>query len=403
MTQTKQQRLQTRRQATQLIRGGLNRSNFEETSEALFLTSGFVYSSPGEAESAFKGDNERFIYSRISNPTVSMFEDRLALLEGAAYCVSTSSGMAAMFAAIVSLVKAGDRVVASRALFGSCNYILTEHLPRFGVETVLVDGTDLEQWRDALSQPTACVFMESPSNPMLEVIDITTVSEHAHAAGARVIVDNVFATPILQSPLELGADIVIYSATKHIDGQGRTMGGAILFNDEAYLSDYLDPFFRHTGPALSPFNAWVLVKGLETLKLRVDQHCVNALAVAQFLSEQPSIKKVIYPGLESHPQHALAMQQMGRGGSMIAFELQGGQSAAFAFLEALEMIDISNNLGDTKSMTTHPTTTTQQSMSEQERLRLGITPGLVRLSVGLEDVDDIMDDLEYALQSTTRS
>ncbi len=384
--------------ATRLVRGGLNRSNFEETSEALFLTSGFVYGSPQEAEDAFKGESDRFIYSRIANPTVSMFEDRLALLEGARFCVGTSSGMAAMFAAIVSQAKAGDRIVASRALFGSCNYILTEHLPRYGIQTVLVDGTDLDQWQQALAEPAVCVFMETPSNPTLEVIDIAAVSDLAHAAGARVIVDNVFATPLLQRPLTMGADIVIYSATKHIDGQGRTMGGAILFNDESYLSDCLDPFFRHTGPSLSPFNAWVLLKGLETMKLRVDQHCENALTVARFLSTQKSIKKVLYPGLASHPQHQLAMRQMGRGGSMVAFEMAGGQPAAFQFLETLDLIDISNNLGDTKTLTTHPTTTTQQSMSEEERLRLGITPGLVRLSVGLEDVDDITQDLQQALR-----
>lgn len=387
------------RKATQLVRGGMSRSGFEETSEAMYLTSGYVYGSPEEAEAAFKGETKRYIYSRYANPTVSMFEQRLALLEGANFCVGTSSGMAAMFAAIACQVKAGDRVVASRALFGSCNYILTEQLPRYGVETVLVDGTDLDQWRAALSKPTVCVFMETPSNPTLEVIDIEEVSKLAHAAGARVVVDNVFATAVLQSPLELGADVVMYSATKHIDGQGRTMGGAILFNDEAFMSDCLEPFFRHTGPSMSPFNAWVMLKGLETLDIRVQRHCDNAEKVAAFLGDQARINKVIYPGLASHPQHELAKKQMARGGTMVSFEVDGGKDGAFKFLKALKLIDISNNLGDAKSLTTHPTTTTHQRLSEDERLELGITPGLVRLSVGLEDVDDINEDLGQALSA----
>lgn len=387
----------TWRKATQLVRGGMSRSSFEETSEAMYLTSGYVYGSPEEAEAAFKGETKRYIYSRYANPTVSMFEQRLALLEGAEYCVGTSSGMAAMFASIACQVKAGDRVVASRALFGSCNYVLTEQLPKYGVETVLVDGTDLDQWRDALSKPTVCVFMETPSNPTLEVIDIAAVSELAHAVGARVVVDNVFATAILQSPLKLGADIVMYSATKHIDGQGRTMGGAILFNDESYMSDCLEPFFRHTGPSMSPFNAWVMLKGLETLNLRVDRHCDNAEKVAAFLGTQSQISKVLYPGNQSHPQYELAKKQMTRGGTMVSFEVDGGKDGAFKFLKALNLIDISNNLGDAKSLTTHPTTTTHQRLSEDDRLTLGITPGLVRLSVGLEDVDDLNEDLAQAL------
>jgi len=385
------------RKATQLVRGGMSRSSFEETSEAMYLTSGYVYGSPEEAEAAFKGETKRYIYSRYANPTVSMFEQRLALLEGAKFCVGTSSGMAAMFASIACQVKAGDRVVASRALFGSCNYVLTEQLPKYGVETVLVDGTDLDQWRDALAKPTVCVFMETPSNPTLEIIDIAAVSELAHAAGARVVVDNVFATAVLQSPLELGADIVMYSATKHIDGQGRTMGGAILFNDESYMSDCLEPFFRHTGPSMSPFNAWVMLKGLETLDLRVDRHCDNAQKVAAFLGKQPQITKVLYPGNSDHPQYELAKKQMRRGGTMVSFEVDGGKEGAFTFLKALNLIDISNNLGDAKSLTTHPTTTTHQRLSEEDRLALGITPGLVRLSVGLEDADDINEDLAQAL------
>lgn len=387
------------RKATQLVRGGLTRSDFEETSEAMYLTSGYVYGSPEEAEAAFKGETKRYIYSRYANPTVSMFEQRLALLEGANFCVGTSSGMAAMFASIACQVKAGDRVVASRALFGSCNYVLTELITKYGVETILVDGTDLDQWRDALSKPTVCVFMETPSNPTLEIIDIAAISELAHAAGARVIVDNVFATAVLQSPLDLGADIVMYSATKHIDGQGRTMGGAILFNDETYLSDCLEPFFRHTGPSMSPFNAWVMLKGLETLDIRVERHCDNAEKIAAYLSDHAHVNKVMYPGLESHPQHQLAKRQMTRGGTMVSFEIAGEKEGAFKFLKALNLIDISNNLGDAKSLTTHPTTTTHQRLSEEDRLALGITPGLVRLSVGLEDAEDIIEDLAQALSA----
>jgi len=385
------------RQATQLVHGGIMRSGFEETSEALYLTSGFVYGSPQEAEMAFEGGTDHYIYSRFANPTVTMFEHRLALLEGAAFCIATSSGMSAMYAAMVCQLKYGDRVVAARALFGSCNYILTDLLVKFGVETVLVDGTDLDQWQDALSRPTTAVFLESPSNPTLEIIDIAAVCTLAHAAGARVVVDNVFATPILQSPLDLGADVVIYSATKHIDGQGRTMGGAILFNDENFLNDHLEPFFRHTGPSISPFNAWVMLKGLETMDIRVERQCDNAHEIAKFLSNQPAISKVLYPGIKTHPQRAIARRQMRRGGTMIAFELKGDKDAAFQFLSALELIDISNNLGDTKTLTTHPSTTTQQSMTEEERLRLGITPGLVRLSVGLEDAKDLIEDIGAAL------
>lgn len=385
------------RPGTQLIRGGTERSAFDETSEGLFLTSGYVYSTAEEAETTFKGEKSRFIYSRYANPTVSMFQERLALLEGAKICVATASGMAAMFAALASQLKAGDRVVAARALFGSCLYVIAEQLPRYGVGIELVDGTDLEQWERALSSPANCVFMETPSNPTLEIIDIKRVSELAHKAGARVIVDNVFATPILQKPLALGADIVMYSATKHIDGQGRTLGGAILTNDESFLVDHLEPFIRHTGPALSPFNAWVLLKGLETLELRVSRHCQNARMVAEFLEAQGQVSRVLYPGLSSHPQHDLAMTQMSSGGTMVSFEIDGGKEAAFRFLNALRMIDISNNLGDAKSLTTHPATTTHQRLSEEERSNLGISPGLVRLSVGLEDVDDITEDLAVAL------
>ena len=385
------------RQRTRLVRGGQERSAFEETSEGLFLTSGYVYGTADEAEKAFKGDVERYMYSRYANPTVTMFEKRLAQLEGAEKCISTSSGMAAVFAALACQLQAGDRVVASRALFGSCLYIIDEQLPKFGIETVLVDGTDLDQWKQALSQKTQCVFLETPSNPCLEIIDIRAVCDLAHEAGAKVIVDNVFATPVLQHPLELGADIIMYSATKHIDGQGRTMGGAILTNDMDFFEESLTPFFRHTGPTLSPFNAWVMVKGLETLDLRVARHCENALDVAEYLSGRKGITKVLYPGLESHPQHELAMSQMSSGSTMVSFEIDGGKEAAFGFLNRLGLIDISNNLGDAKSLTTHPATTTHQRLSPEDRLAIGISDGLVRLSVGLEDVEDLKEDLDQAL------
>ncbi len=386
------------RPATQLVRGGTARSPFEETSEAIFLTSGYVYPTADEAELAFKGDKQRYIYSRYANPTLAMFEQRLALLEGTEYCVSTSSGMSAVFAALASQLKAGDRVVASKALFGSCLYIIADQLPKFGIETELVDGTDYDAWAKALSKPANVVFLETPSNPCLEVIDIAKVSELAHAAGARVVVDNVFATPVLQRPIALGADIVVYSATKHIDGQGRTLGGAILTNDQEFIEDHLTPWMRHTGPALSPFNAWVLLKGLETLAVRVRQHCDNAIKVATFLEAHPKIEKAIYPGLKSHPQHNLALAQMdGQGSSLVAFEIKGGKSASFNTLNALGIVDISNNLGDAKSLITHPGTTTHQRLSDDEKLALGITEGLVRLSVGLEDADDLIEDLDQAL------
>lgn len=388
------------RPATQLVRGGTQRSPFEETSEAIFLTSGYVYPSADEAELAFKGDKQRYIYSRYANPTLSMFEQRLALLEGTEYCVSTASGMSAVFASLASQLKAGDRIVASKALFGSCLYIIADQLPKFGIEAEFVNGTDYDAWEKALSKPANAVFMETPSNPCLEVIDIAKVSEMAHAAGARVVVDNVFATPVLQRPIDLGADIVVYSATKHIDGQGRTLGGAILTNDQAFIEDHLTPWMRHTGPALSPFNAWVLLKGLETLAVRVRQHCENALKIATFLESHPKIEKTIYPGLKSHPQHNLALAQMnGYGSSLVAFEIKGGKKASFSTLNTLEIVDISNNLGDAKSLITHPATTTHQRLSDEEKASLRITDGLVRLSVGLEDADDLIEDLDRALAS----
>jgi O-succinylhomoserine sulfhydrylase len=379
-----------------MVRGGLTRSGFDETSEALYLTSGYVYSSAEEAEAAFKGDKERFVYSRYANPTVSMFEERLRLLEGAEACRATASGMSAVFASLMAQLKTGDRVVASRALFGSCQYIVAELLPRYGIESVLVDGTDLKAWEQALAKGAKAVFLETPSNPTLEVIDIQAVSELAHAAGATVIVDNVFATPVLQRPLALGADVVVYSATKHIDGQGRTMGGAILCS-EAFIKDHLQMFYRHTGPSMSPFNAWVMVKGLETLDLRVERHCANALKLAEFLEGQSGVTKVLYPGLPSHPQAELAKRQMSGGSTLVAFEVAGGKARAFRMMNALATIDISNNLGDSKSLITHPATTTHQRLKPEERAELGISDGLLRLSVGLEDPDDLIEDLEQAL------
>ena len=389
------------RAATQLVRGGTQRSGFDETSEAIFMTSGYVYDTAEDAEQAFKGEKERYIYGRYGNPTVTMFEERLGLLEGAKHCVATASGMAAVFAALASQVKAGDRVVASRALFGSCHYIVDELLPKYGVHTFFVDGTDLIQWERALSEPTAAVFLETPSNPTLEIIDLERVAEMAHVAGARLIVDNVFATPILQHPLELGADIVMYSATKHIDGQGRTLGGAILTNDDEFIDDHLTPFMRHTGPALSPMNAWVLLKGIETLKIRVDRHCRSAGIIAEFLADHDGISRVLYPGLENHPQYDLAQKQMAEGGTMVTFEVTGGKAEAFRFLNALNIVDISNNLGDAKSLTTHPATTTHQRLSEEDRAHLGITDGMIRLSVGLEDCEDLLEDLDQALKAMT--
>jgi O-succinylhomoserine sulfhydrylase len=383
------------RPQTRLVRGGLNRSGFSETSEALFLTSGYVYDSAQEAQESFDGTRERFVYSRFRNPTVATFEERLALLEGAEVCRATASGMAAVHAALLCQVKAGDRVVASQALFGSCSWIIGDLMPRYGVTVEFVIGTDLQAWERALDRPTACVFIETPSNPTLEIIDIAAVAKLAHAAGARLVVDNVFATPWLQSPLTLGADVVVYSATKHIDGQGRCLGGAIL-SDSAFANDILGPFLRHTGPALSPFNAWVLLKGLETLGLRVERHCANALAVAKALQELAGIERVLYPGLPSHPQHDLAMRQMAAGGGIVTFEVAGGKAAAFSLLDRLSLVDISNNLGDAKSLITHPATTTHQRLSAEDRLRQGIGDGLLRLSVGLEDPQDIIDDLRNA-------
>jgi len=386
----------TWRPDTVAVRGGLARSGFDETSEAIFLTSGYVYRTAEDAEAAFKGDVDRFVYSRYGNPTVTMFEERLRQIEGAEACFATGSGMSAVFVALAALLGKGDRVVSSRALFGSCFVILDEILPRWGVETVFVDGADLDQWREALSEPTTAVFFETPSNPMQELVDIAAVTELAHAAGAKVVVDNVFGTPVFSKPLELGADIVVYSATKHIDGQGRTLGGAVLGPKE-FIDGPVQNLMRHTGPSMSPFNAWVLVKGLETLSLRVERMAGSALEVARFLESHPKVTRVVHPFLESHPQHELAKRQMLAGGTVVTFELDGGKDEAFALMNALEVIDISNNLGDSKSLITHPATTTHRRLAPEARAAVGITDGVLRVSVGLEDVRDLVDDLAHAL------
>lgn len=384
------------RPATRLVRGGLRRSEFDETSEALYLTQGYVYESAEQAEASFAGEVDHYVYSRYGNPTVRMFEERLAQLEEAEDCFATASGMAAVFNSLLAVVNAGDRVVASRALFGSCAIILRDLLPRWGVTTEFVDGHDLEQWRVALAQPTAAVFFESPSNPMQELIDIAAVCDLAHAAGALVVVDNVFATPLLQRPLQLGADVVVYSATKHIDGQGRVLGGAILGSRE-YIRNDVEPLMRHTGPSISPFNAWVLVKGLETMQVRVAAQAASALRIAEWLEGHGAVESVRYPLLPSHPQHQLALRQMTGGGTVVTFTLHGGKADAFRVLNGLRLVDISNNLGDAKSLSTHPSTTTHRRLSEDERRHAGITDATIRLSVGLEDPEDLLADLARAL------
>ena len=384
------------RTQTRAVRGGQIRSNFDETSEALFLTSGYAYSSAEEAEATFKGESNHYQYSRFGNPTVTMFENRLAALEGAEACRATSTGMSAVFFALLALLKSGDRIVAARQLFGSCHYIVADLLPKYGIQSELVDGGDLAQWEKALARPTQAVLFESPSNPMLDIVDVKAVCDLAHKAGAKVVLDNAFATPILQRPLEFGADVVVHSATKYIDGQGRTLGGAVLGSKE-FIIDKLQPIIRNTGPSLSPFNAWVLVKGLETLSLRVDRSCQTAAKIADRLHEQPGIQRLLYPHHPSHPQYDLAKRQMTQGGTLVSFSLQGGKAAAFKFLNALKLIDISNNLGDSKSLITHPWTTTHRAMPEPDRLAVGIDEGLVRLSVGLEDAGDLIADLERGL------
>ena len=388
------------RPATQLVHGGTLRSQFGETSEAMFLTQGFVYPTMEAAEARFTGDDPGFIYSRFSNPTVAMFEKRMALLEGAESARATASGMAAVTAALMGQVKAGDHVVAAKALFGSCRYVVEELMPRFGVESTLVDGTDLNQWKAAMRPNTKVVFLESPTNPQLEIIDIAAVAKIAHDGGAKLTVDNVFATPLLQSPLELGADCVVYSATKHVDGQGRVLGGMILASEE-FIQAPVHNYLRQTGPALSPFNAWVLLKSLETLTVRVMQQQANAVRVADFLGEHKQIERVLYPTRKDHPQHELAMRQMKGGGNVIAFDVRGGKEGAFRFSNALSIIKISNNLGDAKSLLTHPATTTHQRIGPVARAESGITDGMLRLSCGLEDVEDLIDDLKAGIAAVS--
>ena len=383
---------------TKLVHEGIRRSQYGEVAEPIFLTQGFVYDSAEQAAARFeKAGDDEFIYARYGNPTVRMFEERIAALEGAEDAFATASGMAAVNAALTSMLRAGAHVVSSRALFGSCLYILEEVLTRYGVEVTFVDGTDLDQWRAAVRPDTKAVFLESMSNPTLEVIDLPAVAEIAHAAGATVIVDNVFSTPVFSRALELGADVVVYSATKHIDGQGRVLGGVVLGTRE-YIRKTLEPYLKHTGGAMSPFTAWLMLKGLETLDLRVRAQAAGALAIAEALEGHPKLGRVLYPGLASHPQHAVAMRQLEKGGTVVAFELKEGQEAAFRFLNALGIVIISNNLGDAKSIITHPTTTTHQRLTDDQRAALGITPGLVRLSVGIEDPEDLIADLLQALE-----
>jgi len=387
------------RTATRLVHGGIQRSQFGETAEALYLTSGYVYDDAEQAEATFTGSIDHYQYSRFANPTISMLEERLCLIEGAEACRTTATGMAAVNAALLAHLKVGDRVVASRALFGSCHWIVSTLLPKFGIATEFVDCADLAQWRAALSRPAQLVLLETPSNPMLELVDLHAVCELAHAAGAIVVVDNVFATPLLQQPLKFGADVVVYSCTKHIDGQGRVLGGAVLGNRK-WVTETLQPFIRNTGPAMSPFNAWVLLKGLETLSLRVHEACRMAASLADFLATRPEVTRVWFPTRADHPQQALAAKQMTAGGTVVTFELAGGKDAAFRAMNAFRLIAVSNNLGDTKSLVTHPATTTHMRIGAEERAKLGITDGVLRLSVGLEDVEDLRDDLAQALAAS---
>ncbi|CAB4726602.1 unannotated protein [freshwater metagenome] len=382
---------------THAVRAGLARSGFGETSEALYLNSGFTYSNAEEAFSSFADETDHFLYSRFHNPTIAMFEQRLAAIEGAEFCVATGSGMSAMFASLACLVEQGDHVVASAAMFSSCHVVITEFLPKWGVTFELVKGNDPAAWAKALSKPTKAVFIETPSNPLMEIVDIQLVSDLAHKVGATVIVDNVMASPVLQKPLQLGADVVMYSATKHIDGQGRVLAGAILGSAQ-YIQEKLMPFTRHTGPSLSPFNAWVLVKSLETMQMRVERMVENAQAIAEFLESRKEIKSVRFPGLKSHPEHALAMKQMnGGGGTTVGIEFVGDQSEVFAFMNRLKIIDISNNLGDSKSLITHPASSTHRRLTPEVQAEMGITPSVLRLSVGLEHSSDLIKDLTQAL------
>jgi O-succinylhomoserine sulfhydrylase len=382
---------------TQSVRAGLSRSGFGETGEALYLSSGFTYTSAEEAVASFADETDHFLYSRFHNPTVAMFEKRLAALEGAQLCAATGSGMSAMFTSVACLVQQGDHVVASASMFSSCYVVLSEFLPKWGVTVEFVTGSEKGDWEKALSRPTKVVFIETPSNPMLEIVDIAMVSDLAHKVGATVIVDNVMASPILQKPLQHGADVVMYSATKHIDGQGRVLGGAILGSAD-YINNHFQPFARHTGPNLSAFNAWVLLKSLETLGMRVERMNSNAQAVAEFLDSHPKVSAVNYPGLKSHRGYEINARQMNGGGTTLSFEVKGGQSALFAVMNALKVIDISNNLGDSKSLITHPASTTHRRLAPEIRAELGINDSLARLSVGLEHSTDLIKDLEQALK-----
>jgi O-succinylhomoserine sulfhydrylase len=386
------------RPETRLVHSGTLRSQYGETSESLFLTQGYVYNSAEECEARFKGEDPGFIYSRYSNPTIAMFERRMIELEGAEAARSAATGMAAVTTAILAPLKAGDHVVASRALFGSCLYVVQDLLPRYGIETTLVDGLDLDQWQRALKPNTKTFFLESPTNPTLDVLDIPGIADIAHKGGARLIVDNVFATPIWQSPLSLGADVVVYSATKHIDGQGRCLGGIIL-SSEAFIAEHIHNFMRQTGPSISPFNAWVLLKGLETLGVRVRAQTDTASRIAEVLASHPNISRLIYPGRADHPQAALVKKQMRGGSTLVGFEVKGGKAAAFRVLNALKLAKISNNLGDAKSLVTHPATTTHQRLKPEDRAALGISEGFIRFSTGLEHADDLIEDLTAALET----
>jgi O-succinylhomoserine sulfhydrylase len=383
---------------TKLVHAGTRRSQYNEVSEAIFLTQGFVYESAEAAEARFlKAGKDEFIYARYGNPTVAMFEDRMAALEGTEDGFATASGMAAVSGALMAVLKAGDHVVAGRALFGSCLYVLEQVLPRYGVKVSFVDGTDMAQWRAAITAETRAVFFESISNPALEVIDIQAVSDLAHEVGALVVVDNVFATPVFSRAVEQGADLIIYSTTKHVDGQGRTLGGVIL-GSTALIRETVEPYMKHTGGSMSPFTAWMMVKSLETIDLRVRAQTATALSLAEVLADHPKLHRMIYPGHSSHPQHALVKQQMGEGGTVLSIDVAGGQEATFRFLNALQIVIISNNLGDSKSIATHPATTTHQRLPEAQKIILGITPGLVRLSIGLEDKADLIADFHQALE-----
>ena len=384
--------------ATKLVRGGLSRSPHGETSEALYLNSGFVYDEPETAEKRFSGEDDGYVYGRYGNPTVTMFEERLALLEGSEACYALASGMASVFGALACQLRAGDHLVSSKALFGSCYQVVTSILPRFGIRTTLVDGADLDAWKSAITPDTKCVFLETPSNPTLDVIDLEAVCGIAKSAGANVVVDNIFATPILQRPLQYGADVIVYSGTKHMDGQGRVLGGAIM-STKKFKEEMLKPFLRHTGPSISPFNAWVLLKGLETLKLRVEAQSHAAHRIAETLSGLKGVSRVLYPHLDSHPQAALSKKQMKLGGTMVTFEVDGGKKKAFDVLRHLGIVDISNNLGDAKSLMTHPASTTHRNIGAEARAMMGITDGMLRLSVGLEDADDLTADLKQAISA----